>query len=73
MCSKGCGRKFAPDRLKKHEKVCVKVFQKKRKAFNAADARMDGEAKKMARKAKYSGSYQPKKSRGGRKKMAKWK
>jgi hypothetical protein len=26
MCGKGCGRKFAPDRLKKHENVCVKVF-----------------------------------------------
>jgi hypothetical protein len=35
--------------------------------------RVDGEAKKMARKAKYSGGYDSKKGRGSRKKTAKWK
>lgn len=35
-CSKGCGRNFNPDVLPKHEKVCEKVFQSKRKAFNSA-------------------------------------
>lgn len=35
-CSKGCGRQFNPNVLMKHEKVCEKVFQSKRKAFNSA-------------------------------------
>jgi hypothetical protein len=76
MCSKGCGRKFAPDRLKKHEKICVKVFQKKRKTFNATEKRSDKEALKHARNAKYSGGggyNKSKKGRGGRNKAAKWK
>lgn len=28
MCSKGCGRKFKADYLKKHEKICRKVNAK---------------------------------------------
>jgi hypothetical protein len=38
-CSKGCGRQFNPNVLSKHEKVCEKVFQSKRKAFNSAEFR----------------------------------
>jgi hypothetical protein len=38
-CSKGCGRQFNVEVLPKHEKVCEKVFQSKRKAFNAAAQR----------------------------------
>ena len=30
-----CGRKFAPDRIEKHELSCIKS-SKKRKTFNAA-------------------------------------
>ena len=35
-CSKGCGRQFSTQVIDKHEKVCEKVFQSKRKAFNSA-------------------------------------
>ena len=36
QCSKGCGRQFSTQAIAKHEKVCEKVFQSKRKAFNSA-------------------------------------
>jgi hypothetical protein len=32
----GCGRNFNPETLAKHEKICHKVFQSKRKAFDSA-------------------------------------
>jgi len=32
----GCGRKFAVEKIKKHEKICRKVNKKPRKIFNAA-------------------------------------
>lgn len=35
-CSKGCGRQFNVTIIQKHEKVCEKVFQSKRKVFNSA-------------------------------------
>lgn len=35
-CPKGCGRMFNEEAIVKHEKVCKKVFQSKRKAFNSA-------------------------------------
>lgn len=39
-CSAGCGRKFNPDSIEKHEKVCKKVFQSKRKEFNTQSKRI---------------------------------
>ncbi|CAK62505.1 unnamed protein product (macronuclear) [Paramecium tetraurelia] len=39
-CSKGCGRSFAKLALQKHEKICVKVFQKQRKQFDAQKHRI---------------------------------
>jgi len=30
-CPQGCGRKFNANAIEKHAKICVKVFQKKRK------------------------------------------
>eukprot|EP00927_Polykrikos_kofoidii_P030495 TRINITY_DN26204_c0_g1_i2.p1 TRINITY_DN26204_c0_g1~~TRINITY_DN26204_c0_g1_i2.p1 ORF type:complete len:390 (+),score=84.56 TRINITY_DN26204_c0_g1_i2:500-1669(+) len=36
-----CGRKFAPDRLEKHQKICRKVFMEKRKKFDSAANRLD--------------------------------
>lgn len=39
-CGEGCGRKFNPDSIDKHEAICKKVFQKKRKEFNAQDQRI---------------------------------
>lgn len=43
-CSKGCGRQFVESVLAKHEKICVKVFQKKQKVFNTFQQRaaLDG-------------------------------
>eukprot|EP00824_Muranothrix_gubernata_P016643 TRINITY_DN3429_c0_g1_i1.p1 TRINITY_DN3429_c0_g1~~TRINITY_DN3429_c0_g1_i1.p1 ORF type:complete len:292 (+),score=45.70 TRINITY_DN3429_c0_g1_i1:31-876(+) len=41
-CSKGCGRSFAAESLARHEKICEKVFQKKRKAFDSTAKRLDG-------------------------------
>jgi len=40
MCRAGCGRKFNPDSISKHEAVCKKVFQKKRKEFNTQNQRL---------------------------------
>lgn len=31
----GCGRKFNPESIVKHEANCKKVFQKKRKEFDS--------------------------------------
>lgn len=36
----GCGRKFNPDSIKKHEANCKKVFQNKRKEFDAQKHRL---------------------------------
>lgn len=33
-CNEGCGRKFREDALEKHQKVCKKIFQSKRKEFD---------------------------------------
>ena len=63
-----CGRKFAADRLAKHEAACAKASQK-RKPMNIKEQRMTAEQKKAARTA----------PRGGRAggvragKAAKWK
>lgn len=35
-----CERKFAQEALEKHEKVCIKVFQTKRKEFNTKEKRV---------------------------------
>uniref|UniRef100_A0A7S3VI84 C2HC/C3H-type domain-containing protein n=1 Tax=Dunaliella tertiolecta TaxID=3047 RepID=A0A7S3VI84_DUNTE len=37
-----CGRKFAPEALAKHARVCAKVFANKRKPFNMAKQRLQG-------------------------------
>ena len=38
-CPQGCGRSFFQHALEKHAKICVKVFQKKRKPFVSAEQR----------------------------------
>lgn len=43
QCPK-CGRSFAPQSLKKHEKVCDKVFSSRRKRFDTSKRRVPGEA-----------------------------
>ena len=37
-----CGRNFAEDRIEKHEEVCAKTFNKKRKQFDMTKARVKG-------------------------------
>ena len=45
-----CGRKFIANALSKHIKICQKVFQKKRKAFNTQKQRIiDGEHESLMR------------------------
>lgn len=34
-----CGRKFAPESIEKHERICQKAFGQKRKAFDAKEQR----------------------------------
>ncbi|KAL0030611.1 hypothetical protein WJX79_009490 [Trebouxia sp. C0005] len=36
----GCGRSFNPKAFEVHSRICAKVFQTKRKAFNVAEARV---------------------------------
>ena len=38
-CGEGCGRMFSTNVIEKHEKICKKVFQSKRKAFDSAGHR----------------------------------
>jgi hypothetical protein len=64
-----CGRKFAADRLAKHEAACEKASQK-RKPMNIKEQRMTADQKKAARSAPRGGGG----GRGGRGgKNAKWK
>jgi len=35
-----CGRKFLPEALQKHARICAKVFASKRKVFNPAKQRL---------------------------------
>ena len=50
-CREGCGRTFNPDSITKHEAICKKVFQKKRKEFNSQDHRLvEREQKKFIKK-----------------------
>lgn len=37
-----CGRRFAVDRLQKHEDICAKTGKKKRKAYDATKHRVMG-------------------------------
>ena len=49
-----CGRSFAPDVLEKHGRICAKVFQQKRKQFNAKDQRSAEGTEDLQRQAEYS-------------------
>lgn len=43
-CSAGCGRRFNSQAVEKHEKICRKVFQEKRKVFDSSEHRkLEGE------------------------------
>eukprot|EP00744_Colponema_vietnamica_P009551 GILI01013569.1.p1 GENE.GILI01013569.1~~GILI01013569.1.p1 ORF type:complete len:364 (-),score=84.11 GILI01013569.1:205-1296(-) len=71
-----CGRKFNPESIEKHKRVCKKVFKTKRKAFNAAARRMNPDAAQILR-SKRPGAGAASNSRGGagggdKKKSNKW-
>ena len=68
----GCGRSFNPDSIDKHEKVCKKVFQKKRKEFNAQDQRIvaNEQVKLMKKGAVVEKKIESKKAQ---EKVPKWK
>ena len=71
-CRMGCGRKFNPDSISKHEKNCKKVFQKKRKEFDSQKHRLvDREQGKLMKQ----GERVEKKIEQSKKaeKMPKWK
>lgn len=71
-CSKGCGRQFNGNAISKHEKVCEKVFQSKRKAFNTAAQRQvenEGNFQKMPQQS----LNQTKKPVEKKTKIPKWK
>ena len=68
-----CGRKFNQISFPKHVKNCQKVFQKKRKAFNAQKHRMvDSEQASLMRQGQLEAKRNPKlnKPKGG---IPKWK
>jgi hypothetical protein len=68
----GCGRKFKREALEKHKKVCKKVFQTKRKEFNAEDKRqVTREQKMLANKGKRKMATQ--KNLASKKKGKNWK
>ena len=48
-----CGRSFNEEAIEKHERICNKVFQQKRKQFNMADRRViDSEHKQIQQYSK---------------------
>lgn len=68
----GCGRQFNPDSIAKHEAVCKKVFQKKRKEFNAQEQRIvaNEQVKLMKKGAVVERKMEEKKAK---EKVPKWK
>ena len=74
-----CDRKFHPDSIDKHEKICNRVFQQKRKAFDMKEQRKAEGADELQAEQKYNKPYgkkqtvakaEPAKAGGG---MPKWK
>ncbi|CAH0678721.1 unnamed protein product [Chilo suppressalis] len=52
-----CGRRFAPDRLPKHQEICKKAHAKKRKPFDALKHRLAGtEAEPFINKLRKTGA-----------------
>lgn len=41
-CTEGCGKSFKEATLKRHIKICKKVFQSKRKKFDSFKKRKEG-------------------------------
>lgn len=49
-----CGRKFNSEALAKHERICVKVFQQKRKAFDIKEVRKADGMNELEAEAAYN-------------------
>ena len=60
---RSCGRKFKPEAVEKHEKICQKVFIQKRKAFNTKDQRKADGLEEIQREQQYSKPYGKKNQR----------
>ena len=76
-CGEGCGRSFKPKVLEKHENVCRKVFQSKRKAFDVASIRqkeyIEQEPNLKAKIGKKGASSKTDAKKKDDAKVAKWK
>lgn len=70
-CSEGCGRKFNPESIAKHEANCKKVFQQKRKEFNTQAQRIV--AKEQVKLMKKGAQVEKKVKETKNTKMPKWK
>lgn len=69
-----CGRKFNPDRIAKHSKICKKVFIAKRKTFDMKKKRViDSEHAMMLKNQEYQEKKKGVKGMQNVKKPAKWK
>ncbi|CAH2045963.1 unnamed protein product, partial [Iphiclides podalirius] len=65
-----CGRRFAPDRLPKHQEICKKSHSKKRKPFDALKHRLAGtEAEPFIGKLRKSA---PQSTKGGKQLNSSW-
>ena len=69
-----CGRKFVATALAKHTKICQKVFQKKRKAFNTQKQRIiDGEHASLMRQGQMMEKKMAKSNQHNKGGIPKWK
>jgi len=69
-----CGRKFVANALAKHTKICQKVFQKKRKAFNTQKQRIiDGEHASLMRQGQMMEKKMAKSNQNNKGGIPKWK
>ena len=59
-----CGRKFRPKALEVHSRVCAKVFQNKRKAFDVKSWTVPDEARAMAENKQYTNQPKAKSKKG---------
>lgn len=69
-----CGRSFNSQALQKHQKICQKVFKKKRKAFNTANQRIaEPEQLSLMRQGQMEMKKNPKLNNKKKGEIPKWK
>lgn len=72
-CRAGCTRKFTLKALPRHEKICKKVFQSKRKVFDTTEQRYDEEVLEQIKKAQKNNKTKKDDKPKKEGKVAKWK